>query len=293
MFFFAKKFGGINFFHYLCTRKLLYCMKRILLLMTVVAAVLMSGCGTKEEKTIVVGHFASAEDAPEQVMITNAETQEEQLVPVTDGTFRYELTTDKTAFYELAATYKGASIEEGIIPDCEEVRVEIGAQVDKIYSDPNSLNCKLDDFTAFQNELYPRVQANPECYSELIDYTQKMYEENKDNYIGYLGFVIASQGKEPDEWETMVSQLSPELQQKQRIVHTRKVNEAKRAAAVGSMFRDFEVEQPDGSVKHFSDYVGRGKFVLVDFWVTPTRSADTATSSSDSVWASPSTARPY
>ena len=243
-------------------------MKRIRIILILAAGVLMAACGNKEQKTIVMGHFASVEDAPEQVMITNVETDEEQLVPVTDGTFRCELAQDKTAIYELTATYKDASVEEGIIPDCDTVRIEIAAQTEKFYSDPNSLNRKLEDYAAFQSDIFKRMQTDPECYSELTAYAEKMYEENKDNYIGYFGFVLASQGKDPDEWEAMASQLSPELQQKQRIVHTRKVNEAKRASAVGSMFRDFEVEQPDGSVKHFSDYVGQGKYVLVDFWAS-------------------------
>ena len=37
--------------------------------MTVVAALLMSGCGPKEKKTNVVGHMATAEDAPAAVCL--------------------------------------------------------------------------------------------------------------------------------------------------------------------------------------------------------------------------------
>ena len=34
----------------------------------------------------------------------------------------------------------------------------------------------------------------------------------------------------------------------------------------GAMFTDFEAVQPDGSVAKLSDYVGKGKYNLVDFW---------------------------
>ena len=33
-------------------------------------------------------------------------------------------------------------------------------------------------------------------------------------------------------------------------------------------FIDFEVVQPDGKAVRLSDYVGKGKFVLVDFWAS-------------------------
>lgn len=36
----------------------------------------------------------------------------------------------------------------------------------------------------------------------------------------------------------------------------------------GAMFTDFEATQPDGSVLKLSDFVGKGKFVLVDFWAS-------------------------
>ena len=36
----------------------------------------------------------------------------------------------------------------------------------------------------------------------------------------------------------------------------------------GDMFTDFEIAQPDGSVVKLSDYVGKGKYILVDFWAS-------------------------
>ena len=34
------------------------------------------------------------------------------------------------------------------------------------------------------------------------------------------------------------------------------------------MFTDFTIEQPDGTKVSLSDYVGKGKYVLVDFWAS-------------------------
>ena len=38
--------------------------------------------------------------------------------------------------------------------------------------------------------------------------------------------------------------------------------------AEGQMFTDFTIEQPDGTKASLSDYVGKGKYVLVDFWAS-------------------------
>ncbi|MBR3648174.1 MAG: TlpA family protein disulfide reductase [Paludibacteraceae bacterium] len=244
-------------------------MKRIQLALTVMAAILLAACGSKEQKTIVVGHFASAEDAPAYVTLADMETDEEVSVVVTDGTFMHEIASDKTTIYELTMVYGGRSMEKGFIPDCDTVRYEIGEQAEEFYSDPKSLNYKMEEFITFQQGVRMRAQTDPSCVSELIDYAQGMYEENKDNYIGFVGLMIASQDKSDEEWEEMASQLSPELQNKRMIVYKRKVIEAKKNAAVGAMFRDFEAAlQPDGTTKRFSDYVGQGKYVLVDFWAS-------------------------
>jgi len=36
----------------------------------------------------------------------------------------------------------------------------------------------------------------------------------------------------------------------------------------GAMFTDFEAVQPDGTTAKLSDYVGKGKYILVDFWAS-------------------------
>lgn len=39
-------------------------------------------------------------------------------------------------------------------------------------------------------------------------------------------------------------------------------------SAVGKPFTDFEAENVEGNKVRFSDYIGKGKYVLVDFWAT-------------------------
>ena len=36
----------------------------------------------------------------------------------------------------------------------------------------------------------------------------------------------------------------------------------------GDLFTDFSIPQPDGSIAKLSDYAGKGKYLLVDFWAS-------------------------
>ena len=57
-------------------------------------------------------------------------------------------------------------------------------------------------------------------------------------------------------------------QQKKGQEEQEKVNaENEKKTDVGNMFVDFEVEY-EGNITHLSDYVGKGKYVLVDFWAS-------------------------
>ena len=46
------------------------------------------------------------------------------------------------------------------------------------------------------------------------------------------------------------------------------VGQIERGTAEGQLFTDFAIPQEDGTEVRLSDYVGKGKYVLVDFWAS-------------------------
>ena len=52
------------------------------------------------------------------------------------------------------------------------------------------------------------------------------------------------------------------------IVKIKNNVEKMKATAVGQKFTDFEMQTPEGKTVKLSDYVGKGKVVLVDFWAS-------------------------
>lgn len=93
-------------------------------------------------------------------------------------------------------------------------------------------------------------------------------DENKDNILGaYFLSMIASEFGNPEELKAKIAEvkyaanipsINSELASLEKVAQT----------SAGKMFVDFDGKNIDGTVAHLSDYVGKGKYVLVDFWAS-------------------------
>ena len=91
----------------------------------------------------------------------------------------------------------------------------------------------------------------------------KTIKKNRNNSLGVEALKNVYYELEADELEEIISSLGEENQEDEFVVGLKKGLAAKKTTAEGCMFVDFEVD----GVK-FSDYVGKGKYVLVDFWAS-------------------------
>ncbi len=70
-----------------------------------------------------------------------------------------------------------------------------------------------------------------------------------------------------DKLIELVGKCDSTIQQDARLIAKKAGWEAKAKTSAGKMFTDFEVEY-DGKVTKLSDYVGKGKYILADFWAS-------------------------
>lgn len=103
-------------------------------------------------------------------------------------------------------------------------------------------------------------------YGEYQAYTDRLLEENIDNPIGYMLFMEKAYEMLPEELEAFVG-AHPYFGKFVRVQKLLEANRSKLASSEGAVFTDFEIEY-DGVKHKLSDVVGKGDYVLVDFWAS-------------------------
>ncbi len=95
--------------------------------------------------------------------------------------------------------------------------------------------------------------------------------ETNDNALGaYVFWRWTSDLETPEEFDEALALAGDYVRSFGPVKQAVAKNEALKKTAEGMPFVDFTIENgnPDGSAAKLSDYVGKGKYVLVDFWAS-------------------------
>lgn len=109
-------------------------------------------------------------------------------------------------------------------------------------------------------------QEKEKIYNEYMAYSNAVMNENLDNPIGYYLFVNQASSMSPEEFNRFITE-HPSLASYKRIAKIKESHSRKLATAPGNKFTDFEITY-NGETKRLNDYVGKGKYVLVDYWAS-------------------------
>ena len=107
---------------------------------------------------------------------------------------------------------------------------------------------------------------------ELKEFCLKTLDKNRDNALGLEAFKNVQFLLDEDELEKTVESLGDSIKEDPAVKQVADGLQAKKATKAGQPFVDFTIvqdpENPETSTVKFSDYVGKGKYVLVDFWAS-------------------------
>lgn len=104
--------------------------------------------------------------------------------------------------------------------------------------------------------------------SNLRSLTQKYIQSNTDNVSGVYVFLQNSYLFSAEEQSSIISKAKPFFQENQMIKTFSDILERNRNIAVGMPYIDLKMQNPEGQPVSLSDYVGKGKYVLIDFWAS-------------------------
>lgn len=260
--------------------------KRAKVVVMLFSAMLLTACAPKESMTTrISGEFTK--DAPEAVRIVAGDVLD-TTVMVTNGCFVVEIPTvlTKASFLRIGNSELEQRLSQvSFVADGSNLTYE--PETGKVLSsEKNGLQARFTAFNDWVEHLEDEFEAKIEeigddeaaadAYTEKVlrkfnRYILKTAKANRDNALGAEA-IWGYEGDDPKAVLTILESFSPEMQAHPDIIEMKETLNASLKVEEGSPFVDFTVVQdpdnPETSTVNFSDYIGKGKYVLVDFWST-------------------------
>ncbi len=265
---------------------------------------LLASC-TQKSKTFVVEGFVdeAITDSAYQVYIGdenfNISMREPvDVIVVKDKKFHYECNVDYPTFIFFRAIFPGdilcnAYVDAVLVPgETAKITVHNGyydIKGTKFYEDWNGFDKFYDQNFVRVNELRDQLRGKETIDQEVYKEYMAACDSLQEKLIGYVkqhkadeGAVIyASTRGIVSDSVLFDSIAAPKIKngmfskyverqlksQAEYAKYRAEVAEKQKATAVGTMFKDFEVEC-EGKTQKLSDFVGKGQYVLVDFWAS-------------------------
>lgn len=139
------------------------------------------------------------------------------------------------------------------------------------------LNQKIQkEITAYSEKKYPQTAADYEESVQLVkpiveEMAKARFEFAQENIESELGEYIALTSFEmlpPGRILELVSQMRPEFRNSSFGKEVLDYYTAENIIEPGNKYKDLELADPLGNAVKLSDYVGKHKVVLVDFWAS-------------------------
>ena len=139
----------------------------------------------------------------------------------------------------------------------------------------------MNEYTQMMDSLAGNQEQAQAFYDDFVEryvkFNIKAAKKNPDNEVAVQALMNLRGLIDDEQVESVINRMPEEMLQNEKVAYLKKGLDARKATAEGMMFTDFTVEhvygydrsmdpQPLKQEVKFSDYVGKGTYVLVDFW---------------------------
>ena len=233
-------------------------MRKLSILLT--ALLLLASCSKGYKVTVT---FPDESANGETAFLTNYDTGDTLMsATVENQTCTFEGNADKGFFARLLV----GGNRYGFIVEPGDVKLDI--------AEGNAVSPLNDKMAAWGKEMAELANdsaiTEEEGEARYAEGLKKLYEENKDNAIGPWAFCNYLMYKDFTEADIdgMLKDAPADYALLKRVEKAKNAARQFAVTAEGQKFTDFEVKAEDGSIQKLSDYVGKGKIVVVDFWAS-------------------------
>ena len=152
---------------------------------------------------------------------------------------------------------------------------------EKVKAFEEAHNAMMEEYKTMMDSLSADQQKAQEYYEDFvekyIDFNLDAAKKNADNDVAVQVLMNLRGMIDDAQVDEIISNMPEAMLENEKVAYLKKGLDARKATAEGMKFTDFTVEhvygydrsmdpQPLKKEVKFSDYVGNGKYVLVDFW---------------------------
>ena len=259
-------------------------MRKSILCTALAAAGVIAGCSGNGSGYKIIATSQDAFAQGDTILLIDYDTDERiDSVVVADSTLVFEGNADKERIVTLTNHGKRLAV---FLLEPGETTVDLKLRTAKgtPLNDKNqALNIAGDSiikgYYASVENLKKSGKTEEEMQDELDSLTyatdsvltalnKKAFEENKDNAFGLLVFLDYAYGLDKAQLESALNGTPEWFRNSVRVKRFIDAADKLDKTAPGKMFTDFTVATSDGKEVKLSDYVGKGDYVLVDFWAS-------------------------
>ena len=253
----------------------------------VLAVLIFAACNSTPKSYVIEGVVPDDSYNNKMVYLLNIETNKRvDSALVADGKFTFTGAVDTAAISRLVLDRLNVIIilENGKIS--VDMAVPASAKGTPMNNELFNYQIELNAFNKASNEEYAQIMQNQDVNeetrnkqsNEFIEQYQaksytlysKVFNENKNNALGSFVLWNWSNSLKSDQFDSLYMEAGDIVRSFKPLIKCIERNINLKQTAEGMPFTDFTIENgnKDGSKASFSDYVGKGKYVLVDFWAS-------------------------
>ncbi len=206
---------------------------------------------------------------------------------ISKGTFTFKGTQDSAVNRYVTCEVNGTPLMVDFFLENGKINVTLGKDDDSVTGTANNdayqeLRAKINDISKKMNAIYEAMgdstlsdeqkeakqKEGADLQEQYENAVKEAVQKNITNPVGVFLFKQTFYNNSTAENEALLQQIPANLQNDEAIARIKELTDKQKKTAVGTLFVDFEMQTPEGKTVKLSDYVGKGKVVLVDFWAS-------------------------